>query len=197
MNDAVHVIATSSRDRQHAGAEALARRDVLYVPKPLNIEFAVGMIAGSLRGSPKSKTAMASRVLAAGEVLFQEGVRGEEVYVVRSGRLRIFKQHDGHSVELGIAEPGEMIGEMAFFGRTARAATVEAIEPSEVLELDLAGFRTYLQRQPVWLRVMIDSLIGHLRDTSQRVRPAVSTAPHAVGSDSLRASPAEPSGESV
>jgi hypothetical protein len=49
VHESVHIIATSTRDRRVAGAERLARLDVLFIPKPLNLSFVVGMIAGSVR----------------------------------------------------------------------------------------------------------------------------------------------------
>src|SRR3954452_18651348 len=50
----VQIIATSDADRRQAGAEELARREVMYLPKPLNVEFAVGMIAGCLQGGQRA-----------------------------------------------------------------------------------------------------------------------------------------------
>ncbi|MCY1078175.1 hypothetical protein [Archangium lansingense] len=49
VHEPVHIIATSTRDRRVAGAERLARLDVLFIPKPLNLTFVAGMIAGLVR----------------------------------------------------------------------------------------------------------------------------------------------------
>ncbi len=166
----VQIIATSTRDRRLAGAERLARLDVLFLPKPLNLPFVVGMIAGTLRHGARRSTALATRVLAPGEVLFKEGELGTEVFIVRTGLLRITRREGDVDVELGVAEPGEMVGEMEFVDQTPRAATLTAVEPTELAALDLESVRLFLERQPAWMQLMLQSLIEHLRETREKVK---------------------------
>lgn len=166
----VEIIATSTRDRSEIGAERLARLDVLFVPKPQNLPFVVGMVAGALCHGDRRRTAMSTRVLAPHEVLFREGDSGTDVFIVRTGRLRITRRVGGKDVELGIAEPGEMVGELAFVDQTVRSATLTALERTELAVLDLESVRASLESQPAWLRIMLRSLIGHLRETSTKVK---------------------------
>jgi len=166
----VQIIATSTRDRRLAGAERLARLDVLFLPKPLNLPFVVGMIAGSLRQGARRSTALATRVLAPGEKLFREGELGTEVFIVRSGLLRITRREGDVDVELGVAEPGEMVGELEFVDQTPRAATLTAVERTELAALDLESVRLFLERQPAWLRLMLQTLTEHLRETRVKVK---------------------------
>ena len=72
----VQVIATSARGRQEVGAERLGHLDVLFVPKPYNLPFVVGMIGGTLRTGARRRSALTPRVLGAGQVLFHEGDPG-------------------------------------------------------------------------------------------------------------------------
>jgi CRP-like cAMP-binding protein len=62
-----------------------------------------------------------------------------------------------------------MVGEMAFLNQATRAATLTAMEPTELATLDLESFREYLDGQPAWLRTMLESLTGHLRETSRNL----------------------------
>lgn len=173
----VQIIATSTRSRHAVGAERLAGLDVLFVPKPYDLSFVVGMIAGALRVGTRRRSALTTRTLAAGEVLFREGDPGTEIFIVRSGRLRITR-HDGKGeVELGFADSGEMVGEMAFIDQSARGATLTAMEPTDLAVLDLESVRVALDAQPPWMRLMLRSLIGHLRETSAKVR---SVAPPSI-----------------
>lgn len=166
----VQIIATSSRTRHAVGAERLGRLDVLFVPKPYDLPFVVGMIAGTLRVGTRRRNVLTTRVLAAGDVLFREGDPGTEIYIVRSGRLRITR-HDGRGeVELGVAEAGKMVGEMAFIDQSARGATLTALERTDLAVLDLESVRAALDAQPPWMRLMMQSLIGHLRETSTKVQ---------------------------
>lgn len=173
----VQIIATCARSRHAVGAERLGRLDVLFVPKPYDLPFVVGMIGGTLRMGTRRRSVLSTRVLSTGEVLFREGDPGTEIFIVRSGRLRITR-HDGKGeVELGIADSGKMVGEMAFIDQSARAATLTALERTDLAVLDLESVRVALDAQPAWMRLMLQSLVGHLRETSAKVR---STSPHSV-----------------
>jgi DNA-binding NarL/FixJ family response regulator len=162
------IIVTSTKDRQSVGAEQLARREVQFLPKPLNVPFAVGMIIGSLAGM-RYQPPIKVRKLAEGEVLFREGDPGTNVYLVESGTLKITKMRDGSEITIRHVHGGEMVGEIAFLDRSKRSATVIAIEPSNLVDIDADQFGDYLDRQPTWLRAMIQTLLERLRDTTERL----------------------------
>jgi DNA-binding response OmpR family regulator len=164
----VQIIATSARDRREAGAERLAREEVLYLPKPVNVPFAVGMIAGCLNTARRFASAT-KRTLEPGEVLFRAGDTGTQLYLVERGRLRVVVERDGAEVELASIGEKELVGEMAFFGDEQRTATVVAAEETELLEIDMSDAREYLSRQPVWMRVMLETLVRRVVDKDERV----------------------------
>jgi DNA-binding NarL/FixJ family response regulator len=168
------IMVTSTKDRRSVGAEKLARREVQFLLKPLNVTFAVGMIVGSLSGM-RYQPSIKVRKLAEGEVLFREGDPGTNVYLVESGTLKITKTRDGAEITIRHVHGGEMVGEIAFFDRSKRSATVIAVEPSNLVDIDADQFRDYLDRQPTWLTAMIQTLLERLRDTTERLA--------AVGSD--------------
>lgn len=175
-NSGVHIIATSRDARSKARAEELARLDVHFQPKPLNVRFLVGVIAGCLHGARKSDVAMTRIQLGRGDVLFQEGDTGTHLYFVESGRLRVVKHVDGREVTVGTVGAKSVVGEMAFLGEGVRSATVVADEPTEVVEVDLDGVRGYLRSQPVWLRVLIQNVTDHLH----RLEETILTTEHTV-----------------
>lgn len=160
----VQIIATSTRDRREAGAERLGREEVFYLPKPVNVPFAVGMIAGCLN-TARRFTAATKRTLEPGEVLFREGDSGTHLYVVERGRLRVVRA----GTELAELGEKELVGEMAFFGDERRAATVIAAEETEVVEIDMTDAREYLSRQPVWMRVMLETLVRRVIELDERL----------------------------
>ncbi len=85
---------------------------------------------GALEGAP-------TRRLAAGEILVREGDPSTSLYCLVSGSLVVLKRiRDGvpeHAIHTLV--PGEPIGEVGFFDRRARSATVRALEPSVVIEV--------------------------------------------------------------
>ena len=163
----VQIIATSAQDRREVGAEALARHEVMYLPKPLNVPFAVGMIAGSLAAAPQQTRARKRRLLA-GEVLFREGEIGTELYVVETGQLILSKQDGDGQVELTRLGEKELLGEMAFFGDAERSATVVAAEETVLVEIDIEDVREYIERQPAWMHAILRTLVRRLSDTNAR-----------------------------
>ncbi len=48
-----------------------------------------------------------------GEVIYEEGERGDEMYFIDSGRVRLMKRSQGLHVRLATLEPGDFFAEMA------------------------------------------------------------------------------------
>jgi CheY-like chemotaxis protein len=173
-DNSVQIIATSTRDRREAGAERLARQDVLYLPKPINVSFAVGMIGGCVSAG-RRHAPMSRRRLEAGEVLFREGDKGTELYVVESGRLRVFRHDGDREVELASLGERELVGEMAFLGNARRTATVVAEVDTDVIVVDIENANEYLLRQPAWVRARLETLARRLGDMNERAVAASAT----------------------
>lgn len=72
----------------------------------------------------------------AGTVLFREGERGDTMYVVQSGRVRITKDGADGSKTLAILGAGEFLGEMAILNDKPRTATAEIVDDARMLVLD-------------------------------------------------------------
>lgn len=70
-----------------------------------------------------------------GEVLFQEGARGDSYYVVLSGCVKVWRIRGKRREVLAQLAPGEALGEMAIISGLPRTATAEATQPSVLLEL--------------------------------------------------------------
>ncbi|MBI2382962.1 MAG: cyclic nucleotide-binding domain-containing protein [Gammaproteobacteria bacterium] len=80
-----------------------------------------------------------------GQGVFNEGDRGEWMFVLISGRLEVFKAGaDGNPVSLAYIEPGDVVGEMSLLMNSARAASVRATAPSVALSF----FKNSLDQRP-------------------------------------------------
>ena len=80
--------------------------------------------------------------LSAGETLFNQGDRGELVYVVSSGALNVIRREpDGTSAVVRILSPGEHFGEMAPLFSLPRSAGVVATTPASVEGMTVEQFR--------------------------------------------------------
>lgn len=89
------------------------------------------------------------------EYLFQEGDEPQALYIVASWSFSVLKWPSNR--EIAVVAPGELIGEMAFFGNESlRNASVVAREPSEVIVLLMFSLTEIFSKYP--------SLKGKLTD---------------------------------
>jgi len=89
------------------------------------------------------------RSLAEGTVLFRQGDRPDDVFVLESGRLRVeWATPDGTRVRLSTVRPGVMVGEVALYTGLPRTADVVAEVPSVVLGLSRASIERLEAEEP-------------------------------------------------
>jgi CRP/FNR family cyclic AMP-dependent transcriptional regulator len=106
----------------------------------------------------------------AGEVVFREGDESDTCYVVRSGRARAIREHpDGRSITLAQFGPGDIFGELAMFEGERRSATIETIEPTEVLAILGGDMRRLLREHPDISVKLLAALGRRLRQTNERL----------------------------
>jgi SulP family sulfate permease len=89
-------------------------------------------------GMPPRLTRYLERLeLTEGTVLFRQGDRSGDVYVVESGRLAVeLTTPDGARVRLRSIRPGAVVGEIAMYSGVPRTAGVVADTPGVVLRLE-------------------------------------------------------------
>lgn len=98
-----------------------------------------------------------------GELLFQEGEVGSELYILLSGSVIISKE--GRLLrELG---PGGHFGEMAIVDRSPRSATAIVQEPSKLMILSQEGIYSIIRNEP---RTAVKMLWGLSEVLSARLR---------------------------
>jgi CRP/FNR family cyclic AMP-dependent transcriptional regulator len=103
---------------------------------------------------------------AAGDVIVREGDRGDRVYFVHTGRVRVVKAPAVSLAEFG---PGEFFGEMSLVESVVRSASVIALEPARVFTLKGMDFyKLYRQRPDQYGIVMLNIA----RDLARRLRRA-------------------------
>jgi CRP-like cAMP-binding protein len=115
------------------------------------------------------------RDLPAGAIVFREGERGDEMYVVVAGKVRISTRVPGGGEEaLGILEPGSHFGEMAMVDDSPRSADAiahtacalavvrrDALEQLMFVDKDLAY-------DLLW--TFVRTLSARLRDTNEKIK---------------------------
>ncbi|MGE4129996.1 MAG: Crp/Fnr family transcriptional regulator [Bdellovibrionales bacterium] len=110
------------------------------------------------------------RKLGKGEVLFREGDSSDAMYVIKAGRIAITKAKGAGEIILAEKANGEMLGEMAFFDNKPRSAGAKAIQDSEVIALPFTALHAQFKTFPEWLKAMVKTINGQLRDANTRIK---------------------------
>jgi putative ABC transport system ATP-binding protein len=80
--------------------------------------------------------------LAGAEVLFRQGDPGDLVYVVRTGRVEIFRElANGREDRVKVVGPGQYFGELGPMLRLPRSASARALGPTELVGYTVRRFR--------------------------------------------------------
>ena len=122
------------------------------------------------------------RSFPAGVRVFHEGDRSDACYLVRTGDLRVTREHsDGRAIALATLGPGDIFGELAMLDGQARSASVETLSDSELLALPAVDFRRLLAEHSRISVKLIIALTRRLRETNERVaRQSFQTVPSRV-----------------
>ncbi|HXE99534.1 MAG TPA: Crp/Fnr family transcriptional regulator [Solirubrobacterales bacterium] len=136
----------------------------------------------------------------AGVRVFHEGDRSDACYLVRSGDLRVTREHpDGRAIALATLGPGDIFGELAMLDGQARSASVETLSDCSLLALGAADFRRLLGQHSQISVKLVAALTRRLRETNERVaRQSFQTVPSRVAGvlTQLIAEEAAPDGRS-
>jgi CRP/FNR family cyclic AMP-dependent transcriptional regulator len=108
-----------------------------------------------------------------GNVIIEEGAMQTEVFVVISGKLEVrAKQDDGSEVLLAQIGPGETLGEISLFNPGPAAATVTAVEFSQLWRIADDDLIHFMEENPgagnVLLRTLASILAQRLRQMNPR-----------------------------
>lgn len=105
-----------------------------------------------------------------GDIVFHEGDKSDACYVIRSGDVRITRQHsDGRVIALATLHPGEIVGELAMLDGEVRSASVQALTDIELLALSATDMRGLLERNADMTTKLIVALTRRVRETNERV----------------------------
>lgn len=105
-----------------------------------------------------------------GDTIFQQGDAGQLLYLIQSGRVRVFVHgEDGQETSVILYGPGDMFGELAVIDDMPRSASVAAMEDTVVLTLSRDRFREHTRRTPQLALNFMKSLSVRLRRSTQQV----------------------------
>ncbi len=116
-----------------------------------------------------------------GTILFHEGDTGEDMYIINTGKVKIFKEIGGTEKVLAVLGVSDFFGEMSLLNRKPRSASAEVVEDAKILVINNSTFDTMIRSNAeIALRIIrilskrlddADVQIANLmiKDSSQRV----------------------------
>jgi len=104
------------------------------------------------------------RWFAAGVTLYHQGMPGIMLYLIESGKVRLFSAgRTGHEFTQNIFGPGEVFGELAILDGKHHSGTAITLLPTVVWILPRADMESVLERHPVVMRAVIQLLAARVR----------------------------------
>ena len=117
------------------------------------------------------RDARISNVYKKRQVIFYEGHKPHGVYLVCSGRVKIYKSdHKGHQLTTRIAGNGEILGYRALLASESYSATAEALEESCLAYIDETRFKSFLVKHQTLAVRMLALLARDVRQAEDKAR---------------------------
>jgi CRP-like cAMP-binding protein len=114
---------------------------------------------------------MKMRTAQKGEVIIQEGGKGDSFFIIAQGKVHVEKAADGKPLLLATLGDGAFFGEMALLSDSPRTASVIVDEPTQLFEISKSVLDKvtgeYSSVQQVLLRFYKQRLLANLMATSR------------------------------
>lgn len=104
-----------------------------------------------------------------GELIIKEGKEERTMYILKKGRVRVFKTYLGKKLTLGVLGAGEVFGELSFFDGKERIASVEAVESGQAIKVDARKVKSDLDEMPAWMKGIFKTVVTRLRETDEKL----------------------------
>jgi CRP-like cAMP-binding protein len=105
-------------------------------------------------------------------VLIKEGDIQQEIFWILSGEVYITRKMGDKYKVLATLGKGELIGEMSFFDKSVRSATVISKGPVEALVFSKENFQEIFAASPQWTKRLLVSLSSRIRQMIEKMQEA-------------------------
>ena len=112
------------------------------------------------------------RVYEKGDCILREGDRGDSMFVIISGQVKVYSVESGdgsREVILKTLGPGEFFGELPLFDQEPRSASVAAMDQCRLQILSYASFRRSIETSPDIAQRVMETLARRLRAATRKI----------------------------
>lgn len=138
------------------------------------------------------------RAYRANTVVMQKGDEASALYVLLSGRVKVFSADDnGKEIVLNELGPGDYLGELALIEDSTRSASVMTVAPSRFLVIPKASFQAFVISRPSVALHLIGALAARVRKLTEEVERLALRDVYSRLADTLHARAVEEDGRLV
>lgn len=98
------------------------------------------------------------RFVPEGTLILRQGEPGNSAYLIQSGSVSVFTEHDGKTVELAKLDLGQIFGEMALIFDDPRTASVKALEDCNLIIITRQSFKQKMDRSDPTIKAIVGML---------------------------------------
>jgi CRP/FNR family cyclic AMP-dependent transcriptional regulator len=111
--------------------------------------------------------------------LFRTGDKGDAMYLIESGRVRIsIRDKDKQEITLAELAGGDFFGEMTIIDGKRRSADATVLDDTRFAILSRENFLTFIHANPIVTLEMLSAVFKRLRRTDELLQQRVSRRPH-------------------
>lgn len=112
-------------------------------------------------------SSLGKRTFARGMIIFHKGALGQNLYLIESGRVRIYSlSTEGQEITINMLGPGEAFGELSLLDGLPRSAGAMAVENTVAYTLHRDDFLRQLDANPRMARSILVMVSMRLRYTT-------------------------------
>ncbi|MBS1983908.1 MAG: cyclic nucleotide-binding domain-containing protein [Bdellovibrionales bacterium] len=105
----------------------------------------------------------------AGAKLVTENELSRKMFIIKKGKVRVWKNYVGQKVTLAILGEGEVFGELSFFDAAPRSASVEALTDVEAIVIDGKRATEQIAGLPSWVIPIFKTVFHRFREADQKI----------------------------
>lgn len=100
-------------------------------------------------------------------MVFEAGEPGDALYIVLSGKVRIYTTRDGDEVEVATIGPGDFFGELSLMRKEPHSKSARAVGDADLMAIPNESFTSLLQSDER-LRAAVERVMAERLSASDR-----------------------------
>lgn len=130
----------------------------------------------------KDRVILERRYVPKGSLIIEQGDEAYSAFLIQSGRVSVYYEQDGKTVELAQLGMGQICGEMALLHDEPeeRSASVRALEDCNLIVITYGTFKEKLEKSDPTIKAVVEMLVRRVEAGNQEVLNQKSDIPSLI-----------------